>query len=251
MYQAYWRLDSRPFADAVDPRFFFPGEVYQSALLKLRYAVESRHAAALMAGPAGCGKTLLAKVLQQQLAEQFRPLVNLVFPQMPPDQLLAYLAEELGVAAGAAAGRHALVVIDEAHLLRGSGSLEALRLLLNFEHYGQPCFTLLLVAQSSLLPALARVGDFDSRLGVKCLLRAFSPDETAAYVNHRLAAAGAQRPLFDKEALAALFELSGGLPRRINRLCDLALLVGYAEERERIGRGQIEAVADELLVAAA
>jgi type II secretory pathway predicted ATPase ExeA len=270
MYEAYWQLAAKPFEDASDTRFFFPGEAYQSALLKLRYAIESRRGAALLSGPSGCGKTLLVEALLRQLPDSCRPLVHLVFPQMPAEQFLAYLAEELtgsqdaaartadqcvrtiqgALTANAAAGRHAVFVIDEAQVLRGTGTFETLRLLLNFQHEGRSCLTLLLIGQTSLVPVLARLSDLDSRLGVKCLLRAFTPEETAGYVNHRLAAAGARRPLFDAPALASLFELSQGNARRINRLCDLALLVGYAEERPQIGRLQIEAVADELLAVA-
>lgn len=266
MYETYWQLDAKPFENASDARFFYPGEAYQGALLKLRYAVESRSGAALLAGPAGSGKTLLTQVLIRQLPDNCRPLVELVFPQMPPEQLLAYLAEELCGSRGAGrtidqsvrsiqsalvenakAGRHAVIVIDEAHLLGETGTLETLRLLLNFEHESRPVCTLLLVGQTSLVPALGRMGQFEPRFGVKCLLRPFTAAETASYVNHRLAAAGARRPLFDAAALASLHEFSQGLPRRINRLCDLALLIGYAEEQTHLGPRQIEAVADELM----
>lgn len=267
MYETYWQLAAKPFENTSDTRFFFPGEAYQGALLKLRYAIENRRGAALLTGPIGCGKTLLVQALIRQLSENCQPLVQLVFPQMPPDQLLAYLAEELqaddsgaertiqqsvrriqaALTANSRSGRHAVVVIDEAQLLRETRALETMRLLLNFEHESQPAMTLLLVGQTSLLPVISRMPELDLRLGVKCLLRAFTPAETTSYVNHRLAAAGARRPLFDGEALDALHELSQGVPRRINRLCDLALLIGYAEEQPHIGQRQIEAVAEELL----
>ena len=82
---------------------------------------------------------------------------------------------------------------------------------------------------------------------MKCLLRPFTADETAAYVNFRMQAAGAKRQIFEPDAMTTLQELAHGLPRQINRLCDLALLVGFAEERSMIGAEQLEAVAEELV----
>ena len=72
----------------------------------------------------------------------------------------------------------------------------------------------------------------DERLGVKCLMRPFTVEETAAYAEHRLKTAGAKRTIIDAGAFATLHELTCGIPRRINRLCDLALLIGFAEEAQ-------------------
>lgn len=267
MYESHWQLTEKPFENTADPRFYYPCESHQAALLKLRYAIENGRGAALLAGASGLGKTLLVGMLRAVLGERHTPFVHLVFPQMPPEQLLAYLADELeGTSPGGCApdvhgsvrrierlldaagqaGRHAVVAIDEAHLLTDSRSLEALRLLLNFEHEGRPGLALLLVGQPGILPVLDRTPQLEERLAVKSLLRPFAPAETAAYVAHRLRVAGTSRDLFDAEALTVLHELAHGLPRRINRLADLALLVGYAEEQETVTAAQIEAVAHEL-----
>lgn len=271
MYRAYWQLERRPFDDFAEQSFYYPGEAHQGALLKLRYAVESGQPAALLAGAPGVGKSLLVAALFARLSENFSPRVQLVFPQMPPDQLLAYVAAELGaapasettgtieqsvrrieesLAQNARAGRHTVVVIDEAHLLADCGSLELMRLLLNFAGPAGGAMTLLLVGQPAILPQLDRLPSLEERLGVKCLLRPLTSDETAGYVAHRMAAAGAQRPIFEDDALDALHGLSRGIPRRINRLADLALLIGFAEERTTIAAAQIEAVSEELVTVA-
>jgi general secretion pathway protein A len=267
MYEAYWQLDRRPFENNSDLRFYYPGESHQGAILKLRYAVENRRAAALLSGASGSGKTLLFGQLRRHLAKQYRPLVHLVFPQMPAELLLAYLADELAapgpstpnnveqtvrrihefLVQNAAQDQHAVITIDEAHLIDDTRTWEALRLLLNFEPNGQSALTLLLVGQPGLLAQMDRMPALEERLGVKCLLRPFNIDETAAYVNFRLQAAGAKRQIFEPAAMETLHELTHGLPRQINRLCDLALLVGFAEERQTIGAEQLEAVADELV----
>jgi general secretion pathway protein A len=86
----------------------------------------------------------------------------------------------------------------------------------------------------------------EQRLAAKCLLPALSAEETASYITHRLQAAGRTSELFDAGAAEAVHALTHGAPRRINRLCDLALVVGYAEDRQSISAEQIEAVAEEI-----
>ncbi len=263
MYTRYWKLNSRPFDSSAAPRFYYPSETHQATLLKLRYAVENRRGAALMAGASGLGKTLLVQSLFDELPEEYSPLVHLKFPQMSPVQLLAFLADELtgeasmdtaidynlrriedALAKNADSGAHALVVIDEAHLLPDAGALETVRLLLNFE----PAWTMLLVAQPGLLPALDRMPQLEERFGVKCLLRRFTVDESISYINHRMIASGAPDidAIFEPSALEMIHQLSEGIPRRINRLCDLSLLIGFAEEQPRITSNQVDAVAVEL-----
>jgi len=271
MYERHWQLNERPFETAAATRFYYPCEAHQGALLKLRYVVENGRGAAALTGTAGLGKTLLVHALMNQLNERFMPRLHLVFPQMPPDQLLAYLADELTdqrigssdtsidesihrirskLIENSRAGRHAVIVIDEAQLLPGAGALETLRLLLNFETDSHPDLTLLLVGQTSLLPALDRMPSLEERLSVKCLLRPLRPEETAEYIHHRLTAAGAQQTIFEPSAMEAIHHLSHGVPRQINRLADLALLIGYAEEQSTLRAAQIESVSEELVTVA-
>ena len=143
-----------------------------------------------------------------------------------------------------------VLVLDEAHLLDSVHTFEALRLLLNIEPGGVPALTLLLVGQPAILPTLDRMPQWEERLAVKCLLRAFSEAETAAYVEHRLRVAGAVRSIVEADAMSTLHALTHGLARRINRLCDLALLVGFAEEQPTLDASHFEAVCRELVAVA-
>ena len=286
MYEAYWQLKRKPFEPTSEQQDYYPSETHQGAMLKLRYAVENRRGAALLVGPGGTGKTMLVQTLGRSLPPSFSPLVHLVFPQLSPAELVRYLADELAASRGDAAqqaanangwssawrgdegldftirriqhflaentrlGRHAVIAIDEAQLLVGGDTLETIRLLLNFESAGQPGLTLLLVGQGSLLPTLARMPGLDERFGVKTLLRPLTQDETASYVQHRLRAAGATRNIFDASALETIHALTHGIPRQINRLCDLALLIGFAEEVQTITGPHVEGVCEELVAVA-
>lgn len=271
MYQSYWQLDSRPFEHNSDARFYYAADSQRGALLKLRYVLENRRGAAVLAGESGLGKTLLAQRIVSELDDSFAPRVHLVFPQMPADQLLTHLADQLTaqdspttatidqsvrrierlLRTNAEAGKHAVIVIDEAHLLNSRQSLEAIRLLMNFEHDGQSLATFLLTGQTALVLAVRRLPALDERTAVTCVLTRLSADETARYIQHRLTAAGAKRTIFEPSAVQAIYELTHGIPRRVNRLCDLALLVGYGEELRSLEGPHIESIHQELIGAAA
>jgi general secretion pathway protein A len=277
MYLNYWQLVSKPFEPSADDGTFFPCESHEAALLKLRYAVENRRGAVLLAGPAGVGKTMIVRRFCNKLDESYRPQAHLVFPQMSSRDLLAYLAEQLGapplghraengtprytveesvrrletlLAQNAKQDRHAVVVIDEAHLLEDCGALETMRLLLNFEFAGQPMLTLILIGQMNLVSAVGRLSSLEERIAVKSLLRSFTVEESAEYVQHRLRAAGATRDIFTPDALESLHYLGHGVARQINRLGDLALVVGFADSLPRLTAHEIEAVSEELVTIA-
>jgi type II secretory pathway predicted ATPase ExeA len=169
------------------------------------------------------------------------------FPALSAADLVAHLSIELGglaapnhslqaslrqlrgqLAALATRGQRPLLIVDDAHLIEAVSTFEALRLLLNFATDGPPDLSLLFVGDAELLlempPGLA------NRLATRCLLGPFAAAETSTYVVGRLAAAGASAPLFSPDALAALHRAAEGLPRRLNHLADLALLIAYAQD---------------------
>lgn len=273
MYESYWQLTGNPFENECSSRFFFASQTHQAALLKLRYLIENHKGLGMLVGATGSGKSFLTRVLADELTETQGPFVPLVFPQLLPAEMLAYLAVELGASETAVdsrvvgldrtlreieqllsgftkQGRHPVIVVDDAHLIDDPDVFQALRLLLNFHQPDRRHFTLLLSGQPELLGHVRRLGALEERLTIKCVLRALSLEETVDYVNHRLQVAGAKRGTFDDAALLSLFEFSGGVPRRINRLCDLSLLVGFADESASISAAQVEAVAEELTAVA-
>lgn len=270
MYEAHWGLEAKPFENTADAKYYYPSETHQGALLKLRYAIENRRGAALLSGEIGSGKTLLVQRLAAQLPESCQGISHVVFPLLGTDELVAYIAEELSgerhdqpptvshslrsiersLAEAAEQNRQLILSIDEGHLLAEQGTLETLRLLLNLRPQEPSVLMLLLVGQSGLLSSVARFPELDERFGVKCLLRPFTFDDTAGYVQHRLQVAGSTRVIFESKAIEALHYLSHGSVRQINRLADLSLLIGFAEQRDSIDATQIEAVAEELVAVA-
>ncbi len=272
MYSSYWQLHEKPFEPGADVRFYYPSESHQAALLKLRYALENQHGAALLAGAAGTGKTALVATLGGSIGDNVRPIARIVFPQMPAAELLTYAADQFEntqtsnepfstqravarlekfLTNNAEQGRQALLVIDEAHTIDDPTVWEALRMLLNFEREGRPCLSLLLSGQTSLIPAMGRMPHWEQRLSTTCMLRALTSEETASYVERRLQVAGAKRTIIESEAYGVLHELTQGIPRLINRLCDLALLIGFAEERKTLGADHFLSVGQELAAVSA
>lgn len=269
MYEEHWKLSARPFENRIDNQFYYPAETHQAALLKLHYAIENRRSAVMLCGPGGIGKTLLVDTIKRQLGDVFRPVCNIVFPVMSRDQLIRYMVDHLDPTGNSLretsadlerfekvlienldAKRHAVIVIDEAHLLEQNELLEPLRLMLNIgaaQSAGESAWTLVLVGQPMLLSHVERYHALDERMAVKCMLNRLTVDETTGYIQHRLRAAGVDvDEVFELAALERIHALTEGIPRRINRLCDLALMVGYAEDRTLLSVEVINSVHSDL-----
>lgn len=274
MYESYWGLSRKPFENDFNADFCYPSQTYQSALLKMLYVIEQGQGAGLLVGGVGCGKSYLISQLAQEIPPGFGPLIHLVFPQMSAEELLGYLAVEMGVNPKniegnsgrldiilrelgthlqqyVIGGHHPIIVVDEAHTIAEAEVLQSLQLLMNFQQQPQKKFSLILAGERSLLAPVQRLSQLDERISIRCSLSAMTREETQGYITHRLEVAGREKAIFSKDAQDSIFELSGGIPRRINRLCDLSLLVGYAENLPKLTAQEIEAVSDELLTTAA
>ncbi|QEH32972.1 hypothetical protein OJF2_14640 [Aquisphaera giovannonii] len=258
MYEEHLGLRARPFGETVDPAAYVALPSRESTIRRLRYGLEHGLGPAALFGPVGAGKSLIARRVAAELGMR---TVHVAFPPLPAPELLGLIAAELAgpapgpgaasevlrlrdhLAAEARAGRRALIVVDDAHLIRDAETFEGLRLLLNFATSGPPDLTFLLVGSGELMLRLPdSLGD---RLAARCLLGPLAEHESAAYVLGRLSAAGATSPLFTDDALPALHRSADGLPRRLNRLADMALLIAYAEGLPRAGSREVSLAARE------
>lgn len=279
MYGDYWNLARLPFENSCDPLFFFRGRSHEAALLKLQYVVEQSKGVAILVGENGMGKTCISRMLDSELRADggsyvgtaaTSPIVRLMFPRLTADEMLRYLVSGLTgtpvapTATGDAvirlletalhehteSGRRPAFIIDDAHLIDSPAVLQMLAQVVSLCEAQRLPLSLTFLGQPELIPQIQRVPALNSRVAVRAGLHPLDQYETAEYIRHRLAVAGLSTCMFDADALASFHRLSLGFPRRINQLCDLALLVGYADELPSLSTGEVEAAAEELLCVA-
>ncbi|HEY1098828.1 MAG TPA: AAA family ATPase [Myxococcota bacterium] len=264
MYEAFYGLTRRPFGKSPDPAFLFHSRGHAEALARLVTAAEDGDLAVLT-GEVGAGKTLLTRALVDELGESLGDrarVVLIVNPRLTPSELLSTLAERLGIDpipktkprlldallaslfAIHEAGGTTLLIVDEAHLIPTRAVYEELRLLLNLTLDDGALLGLLLVGQEELRARLGKkdLRSFAQRIGAGFHLEPLGSDEVGDYIAHRLAVAGRAAPLFTPDGVARVAVVSGGVPRRINVICQAALLVGFGLEATHIDAAIVDDV---------
>ena len=143
------------------------------------------------------------------------------------------------------ADKDSVIVIDEAQLITDRQSFEELRLLLNFQLNNRFLLTLILLGQPELNDTLKSIPQFEQRIALKYHLSSLVYEEMVKYIEFRLKKAGLSRTVFTSDALELIFEYSEGIPRKINNLCDMGLLVGWSLKSEYVSEQIIKNILEE------
>jgi general secretion pathway protein A len=267
MYCDFFGFSEKPFDVTPDPKFLYVSPSHREALAALVYGIRERRGFLTIVGEVGTGKTTLLKTVLDRLDEKIS--AAFVFnPHLTFDELLTAIVVDLGLAKPGetfpaveairrlndfairqlARGGNVVVVIDEAQNLNRS-TLENLRLLSNLETYKHKLIQIVLSGQPELDVKLSRpeLRQLDQRISLKRYIAPLREGEAYEYVQHRLRAADYNgRTLFSRQAQRMIWEYSQGVPRKINVLCDNALLVAYALREKTIEARVVEEVVRDL-----
>lgn len=260
MYEAFYGLKEKPFSIQPDPEFLYFGRRHTYAYAMMEFGINSRAGFMVISGEIGCGKTTLIRHLLNNLAPNLnvglvynthREIANLLewimlalglpYEGMSGvalfDAFQRFLIEQHGL------GKGVLLIIDEAQNL-SPDALESLRMLSNINADKSQLLQVMLVGQPQLKDMLTRPDllQFSQRVEFDFHIKPFAADDVQHYIEHRLAIAGREMPLFTSEACARIAEASQGVPRRINILCNTALVYGFAAGAECVDLSLVEEV---------
>ncbi len=259
MYRHYYGLAEKPFSLTPDTEFFYQSYTHQEALNVLLVAIGSGDGFIKVTGEVGTGKTLLCRMLLGALGEQYNT-VYIPNPYMSCNALLGALLAEMGISQNldqenylarindyliesARQQKTTVIILDEAQSLPEE-SLEAIRLLSNLETEKKKLVQIILFGQPELDEKLAKssIRQLQQRIMHSYQLQPLNKDSMRAYLHHRMLAAGYAGPeLFDQAARQRLYQVSHGIPRIINVLCNKALMQAYACGRFYVSKRQVEA----------
>ena len=266
MYEDFYKLTGKPFQFSPDPAFYFGSKGHKSALSYLKYGVYQGEGFLVITGDIGTGKTTLVRALLNELDTREVVAAQIVSTQLDADDLLRSVATAFGIKArldGKAEliatieafllmtfqeGKRALLIVDEAQNL-GARSLEELRMLSNFQCGDHALLQSFLIGQPELrmLMRSPLMEQFRQRVIASYHLGPLDQADTRAYVEHRLRFVGwSSDPEFDADAFIEIHRGTGGVPRRINSLCNRVLLAAYLNEKHVIGRADIAAAIKEI-----
>jgi general secretion pathway protein A len=259
MYLEYWGFNAFPFENVPDPEFFYLSKAHEEALTRLIYAAEMRKGGAMLSGEVGCGKTTLSKVLTRELSDAKYDVGILINPGLEPKEFLQEVVYQFGISdvpdtkvgclrslndkmiENLKANRDTLLIIDEAQLLSES-VFEEVRLLLNFQLNDRFLMTVILIGQPELREKIRAIEQLNQRIAIKYHLEPFNLEEAYQYIVYRQRRAGRNDSAFSDDAIEMIFDSSEGIPRRINNLCDLSLLMGFGGRQEIVTSRIVENV---------
>ena len=263
MYLKYWGIKKFPFDNVADPSFFYLSESHEEALSRLLYASQMMKGGAMLTGDIGCGKTLISKVYMKKLIEEGSEVSLLTNPPLGPIEFLQEILHQQGITElpdskfkllqilnknvihNMEQDKETIIIIDEAQILNEK-TFEEARLLLNFQSNDRFLLTLVLIGQTELKVKMRQIKQFDQRIAIRYHLRPFGFLDTAKYIMFREKKAGFTKNIFTTKAIKKIYEYSQGVPRKINSVCDLSLLIAFNKKRRFIDSGIIKSIIEDL-----
>ncbi|MCP4716045.1 MAG: AAA family ATPase [Deltaproteobacteria bacterium] len=265
MYESFYGLNEKPFSTLPDPEFLFMSKKHEMALTYLEYGLSSQAGFMVLTGEVGSGKTTLINHLTNQADEKKTRLALIYNTNIKPNDFIDAILKEWGL--NAKSRRKAeqyellnsflidayshktsvILIVDEAQNLPFE-TLEEIRMISNLNDEKVPLLHIILSGQPNLITRLndPKLEQLLQRVSVHYHLESLSGEETHAYIQHRLNQANSRQPdLFSPEALQAVVQHSGGIPRVINLICDMALVYGFAERLSTLDRTIIEQVVND------
>lgn len=274
IYLQHFALAREPFSIVPDPGFLYPSIYHRQAVAHLKYGLDREGGFILLTGEVGTGKTTLTRTMIKRIPPHVR-VAYILNSKLNVADVLASICDELDIAlpnttelslteqsftkqcidalnrdllAAHANGKKTLIVLEEAQNLTPE-VLETLRLLSNLETSTHKLLHILLVGQPELLDILAQqaLRQLNQRVVSRFHLSPLDKDDISNYINHRLHRAGAKRPIFDSGCAAALFNLTGGVPRLINLVCHQSLVAAYSTGAQTVSPKLVKQAATEIL----
>ena len=265
MYEAFYGFTHKPFQLNPDPSFYFGSRQHQRAKAFLEYGLHQNEGFIVVTGEVGAGKTTLVRSLLASLNPDEMIAVNLVSTQLNADDMLRMVASAFGIkikdanksqlllsieaflTSAASTGKRVLLIVDEAQNLSGQ-AIEELRMLSNFQLETHALLQSFLVGQPEFRQMLesADMKQLRQRVIAACHIGSMDVDETQGYVEHRLGCVGwKDSPKINAAAYRAIYEVSGGIPRRINSICDRLLLSGFLADKRSFNKDDVVEIASE------
>ena len=264
MYKEFYGLKEKPFSKTPDPRFLYLSAGHREALARLQYVLEEREMA-LLTGDIGCGKTTISRAVMDLVGEAYH-FCFILNPRLTAIELLRVIARHLTVAAPPVGKDELLreitealyrfhkekccpvIVIDEAQMIASREIFDEIRLLTNFQLDDKNLLSIIVMGQPELRRMLADpiYEPFRQRIAISYHLFPLNLEETLEYLDFRMEVAGGSTGLFSPDAVQRIYELSGGVPRKINVIATNALLEGFGRDAAWIDAAIIEEMADEL-----
>lgn len=266
MYESFYGLTNKPFQLNPDPSFYFGSKQHRRAMAYLEYGLSQNEGFIVVTGEVGAGKTTIVRGLLNDLDSEKVVAAQLVTTQLDAEDTLRMVAAAFGVPTKNVGksdmllaleaflvdvtrqGKRCLLIVDEAQNL-APRAVEELRMLSNFQFGTQALLQSFLIGQPEFRKIMQspQMQQLRQRVIAACHIGPMDEEETQGYIRHRLKCAGSNGlPRFDAGAFAAIFEASGGLPRRINAHCDRLLLSGFLNGKTEFTRADVEEVAREI-----